>query len=206
MIFVPATHHTRLDTRSNDQKVRILCGFRGVEVRARGEIEKPLHEAQSLIEWYLSTVPPTRWVWHKAFSKWVRCRAVVQTAPAAPKMPLSQLHSSKEGCLRHQTINPAPPRRVSAWGTALLGLTIAVKAYHDRLPSQHTRPDPCMPKHGRSKCVVAWYAFIYSQCETLIGSFLYSWILGRLICQYHYSDLDTHVLQFYSYARLSQLI
>ena len=50
-----------------------------------------------------------------------------------------------------------PLKRGKAWGTAPWGLKMSVKAHLDQLPpeTEHTRPDPFIPKHGRSKCVVA---------------------------------------------------
>ena len=46
---------------------------------------------------YLSFVPPTKWVWHKAFLDGFRCRAVAQTVLTAPKCLWPRRHYTKNG-------------------------------------------------------------------------------------------------------------
>ena len=65
---------------------------------------------------YLSAVPPTRWVWHKAFFKGGSGRrAIAQTCLAFPKMPRApSAFLLKKGHLRYQAISLTPLRRVKA--------------------------------------------------------------------------------------------
>ena len=63
-----------------------------------------------------------------------------------------------------------------------------VKVPLDRLPvdSEHTRPEPCKPKHGRSKCEMTAPAFQLISVRYLYRFSLTLCILGRLIFQYHW--------------------
>ena len=83
---------------------------------------------------YLSSVPPTGRVWHKAFLGGSWCRAIAHTRPAAPKMP--QAPGDK----------PNPSDEGKAWGDGPLRLEVCQEMWH-------TRPDPCRRRQSRLKCV-----------------------------------------------------
>ena len=73
-----------------------------------------LHKGQR----YLSSIPPTGRVWHKAFLRWVWAQGRSADALGIPK------NASKKGHLRCQAINLTPPRRVKAQGDAPLKLEV----------------------------------------------------------------------------------
>ena len=63
--------------------------------------------------WYLSYVPPTRWVWHKTFFRWVWAQSRSVDTPNRSKSALFPVqYSPKKGRLRHQAINLASPMRL----------------------------------------------------------------------------------------------
>ena len=64
---------------------------------------------------YLSSSPPTGWVWHKAFKGGSRHRAEAHTRPAVWKITRALSAFTYRGCLRCQAINLTPLKRVKAW-------------------------------------------------------------------------------------------
>ena len=75
---------------------------------------------------YLSFIPPTGRVQHKAFLGGSGCKTVPWYTWWVKKCPRSRYHSPKKGHLRRQVINLAPPWRVRAWGTSSQGLRMPV--------------------------------------------------------------------------------
>ena len=68
--------------------------------------------------YFLSSVPRTGRVWHKAFFGGSGCRAVASTDPAFLKMPQDRSAFP----YRRHVMNLTPPRRVRAWGNGPLRL------------------------------------------------------------------------------------
>ena len=88
-------------------------------------------DCQWLIKQYLSYIPPTGRMWHKAFLGGSGRKDEPQTRLVAQKYFGPRRHLPKEERLRFQLINPAPSRRAKAWGTASWCPRKPVKTHHD---------------------------------------------------------------------------
>ena len=116
---------------------------------------------QSLIKRYLLTLPPNRQVWHKSFFKvGPGAGSELTRARRLQKCHGPRRHSPKEGRLRRQAINLAPPMRVKDWEDSPLRLEEI--NHPTRMPDSQLKS--LCTKQGLIKLSS------YSQWDTYMGS------------------------------------
>ena len=152
-------------------KKKNLVNYRSIQTSARHECQAADRKGVRYeLFLYLSYVPPTEQVWHKAFLK---------TCPGAGSKPThsrqlqkcldSHRHSLKNRHLRRLAITPTLPEKVRDWGTASWGSRMSVSAARReclsffgtrvRQPqptatkSRYIQPGPHTGEYGQPKCV-----------------------------------------------------